>query len=287
MGDQTIAAQIQHGARLLEQVGVDTPRLDAELLLASALGVTRSYLYAHPEQPIPVESARVWLHNLQRRLRREPLAYILGKTEFYGLELVVTPDVLVPRPETEALVEAVLTKKPQRMADIGTGSGCIAVAVAVKLPQVHVWATDISESALRITAENAQRHGVAERIHLLHGDLLQPLAGMRFDVIASNPPYVAQEQRLSLQPEVRDWEPPQALFTRDDPLHFHRRLAAESHFLLNQGGWLVLEVGMGQAESVRQLLCEAGYSSIGIHYDLAGIGRVVEGQYTPCDKGVR
>jgi release factor glutamine methyltransferase len=275
----TINHLIAQGTQSLQQAGVDTPRLDAELLLADLLGVGRAYLYAHPEEEVPVDILHQWQSRLERRVRREPLAYILGKAGFYGLEFTVTPDVLVPRPETEVLVRAVLARQPTTVADIGTGSGCIAVAVAVNLPQARVWATDISEVALRVARENAERHGVAERIHFLQGDLLQPLEGMRFDVIASNPPYVAESERLSLQPEVREWEPAQALFVQGDPLHFHRRLAAEAHFHLHGGGWLMMEVGMGQAEAVAALLEEAGYRQVRILDDLAGIGRVVEGSY--------
>lgn len=286
IGDQVImssVATISHlivqGVHILQRAGVDTPRLDAELLLADLLGVGRAYLYAHPEEEVAAHILQEWQKRLERRARREPLAYILGKAGFYGLEFVVTPDVLVPRPETEVLVEAALARQPATMADIGTGSGCIAVAVAVNLPQAQVWATDISEAALRVARENAERHGVAERIHFVQGDLLQPLAGMRFDVIASNPPYVAESERLSLQPEVRDWEPPHALFTGSDPLQFHRRLAAEVRFHLHEGGWLMMEVGMGQAEAVATLFEEAGYQQVRILNDLAGIGRVVEGRY--------
>ncbi|MCS7309704.1 MAG: peptide chain release factor N(5)-glutamine methyltransferase [Armatimonadetes bacterium] len=270
---------IAEGARLLEKAGVDTPRLDAELLLADLLGVGRAYLYAHPEEEVREALLQEWQERLQRRERREPLAYILGKAEFYGLEFAVTRDVLVPRPETEVLVEVVLARQPRLVADIGTGSGCIAVAVAVHLPQGQVWATDLSAAALRIAQENARRHGVADRIHFRQGDLLQPLAGLRLDVIACNPPYIAESERLTLQPEVREWEPPLALFTGEDPLQFHRRLAAEAHFHLNPGGWLVMEVGLGQAEAVAALLEEAGYHPVHIHYDLLNIGRVVEGRY--------
>lgn len=275
----TIGYLISEGTQRLQEAGVDTPRLDAEILLADVLGVSRAYLFAHPEKEVTERARQEWHQRLERRRAREPLAYILGRAEFYGLEFTVTPDVLIPRPETEVLVEAVLSVHPVRVADIGTGSGCIAVAVAVKLPEVQVWATDISESALRIARENAERHGVARRVKLVQGDLLQPLVGMRFDVIASNPPYVAESERLSLQPEVREWEPAHALFAGDDPLQFHRRMAAEAHFHLHEGGWLMLEVGMGQAESVAFLLQEAGYRQVRILNDLAGIGRVVVGQY--------
>jgi len=276
---RTITHLIDQAEHLLQRAGVDTPRLDAEILLADLLGVGRAYLYAHPEQEVSERVFQECMRRLERRLKREPLAYILGRAEFYALEFTVTPDVLVPRPETEVLVEAVLAKQPATVADIGTGSGCIAVAVAVNLPQVRVWATDISAGALRIAAENAQRHGVADRVQFLQGDLLQPLAGLRFDVVASNPPYVAESERLSLQPEVREWEPAHALFTGADPLQFHRRLSAEAHFHLREGGWLMLEVGMGQAEAVASLLEAAGYRQVRIRNDLAGIGRVVEGRY--------
>lgn len=273
-----IAHLIEQATQQLQQAGVDTPRLDAELMLADLLRVNRAYLFAHPEEEVPETLLPLWLQRLQRRLQREPLAYILGRAEFYGLEFAVTPDVLVPRPETELLVETVLRKQPRTVVDVGTGSGCIAVALAVHLPEVEVWATDISELALRIARENALRHQVAQRVHFVQGDLLQPLAGKRFEAIVSNPPYVAQSERMRLQPEVRDWEPAIALFC-EDPLHFHRRLAAEAHFYLQDGGWLVMEVGMGQAQEVASLLQTSGYHTINIYSDLAGVQRVVEGRY--------
>lgn len=273
-----IAHLIEQATQQLQQAGVDTPRLDAELMLADLLKVNRAYLFAHPEEEVPETLLPLWFQRLQRRLQREPLAYILGRAEFYGLEFAVTPDVLVPRPETELLVETVLRKQPRTVVDVGTGSGCIAVALAVHLPQVEVWATDISELALRIALENALRHQVAQRVHFVQGDLLQPLAGKRFEAIVSNPPYVAHSERMRLQPEVRDWEPPIALFC-EDPLHFHQRLAAEAHFYLQDGGWLVMEVGMGQAQAVADLLQTSGYHTINIYSDLAGVQRVVEGRY--------
>jgi len=218
-----------------------------------------------------------------RRAAREPLAYIVGTRAFYGLDFLVSPAVLIPRPETEFVVDAVLEhvadRSDARIVDVGTGSGAIAVAVAVRKPNVLLWATDISFQALEIARRNVSRHAVDTRVRLIHGDLLGSTEGNApFDVIASNPPYIAPEVIATLEPEVRDWEPVVALGVHSDTLHFYRRLAAEAPPLLRSGGLLVVEVGSGQADDVAALWRAAGLVEVRVTPDYAGIGRVVRGR---------
>jgi release factor glutamine methyltransferase len=218
-----------------------------------------------------------------RRARREPLAYILGTRPFFGLTLRVTPDVLIPRPETEILVEVALAEiartGARRVVDVGTGSGAIAVAIAAHAPEVRVFATDISPAALAVARENAAVCGVAARITFFEGDLLEPVAALApFDIIVSNPPYIAPEEVARLEPEVRDYEPHVALGTHPDPLHFHRRLSVEAPPLLAPGGLLAVEIGIGQADAVTRLWRAAGLEEVTVTADLAGVPRVVAGR---------
>jgi release factor glutamine methyltransferase len=248
-----------------------------------AFGLTREQLLLRPDQ----ELDEVLLEPLlARRANREPLAYILGERGFYGLSFRVTPAVLIPRPETELLVEAALAVGQGHILDIGTGSGCIAVTLAKLLPEVHVWATDISETALEIARENAARHGAAVTFRL--GDLLAPLPPeQRFEVIVSNPPYIAPADAAALQPEVGIFEPHTALFdpiSGSDGLTLYRRLASDAPTRLNENGWLMVEVGMGQAEAVAQLFADAGLTAIEVCQDLAGIPRVVLAQKSGLDR---
>ena len=263
------------------------------MLAMHAFGLTREQLILRPDADIDPERLEPFL---SRRTNREPLAYILGEREFYGLNFRVTPAVLIPRPETEHLIETVLSFYPlreagegrrlsggerqggERVLDIGTGSGCIAVTLAKFLQGAEVWATDISEAALEIARENAARHGV--RVAFRLGDLLAPLpTAQRFHVIVSNPPYIAPAQAGTLEPEVRDFEPATALFdVGGDGLSFYRRLAHEAPTRLLPGGWLLVEVGQGQAEAVAALWRVAGLEIVTVTPDLAGIDRVVAGR---------
>ena len=257
-------------------------RAEARILVQHAFGLTREQLILCRD----VELDEALLEPfLLRRAGREPLAYILGERAFYGLGFRVTPAVLIPRPETEHLVEAVIgSLAPDNggihaVLDIGTGSGCIAVTLAKLLPDAQVWATDISEAALDVARENAARHGV--HVEFCLGDLLAPLPPEQcFTVIVSNPPYIAPSEASTLEPEVRDFEPHTALF---DPisdgagLSFYRRLAGEAPARLVSGGLLAAEVGQGQDEAVAQLWRDAGLAEVTITPDLAGIGRVVSG----------
>lgn len=270
--------------RRLEAVGIDAneARVEARVLLGTALGVTRTELRLRPERDVTTVEVARFDALVARREAREPLAYVVGEREFYGLPFFVSPAVLVPRPETEFLVEAVLRhiadRDQARVADIGTGSGAIAIAVAVNRPAAQLWATDVSADALAVAARNVARHNLTDRVTLLEGDALAPLSAFApFDVIASNPPYVAPNDIKNLQPEVRDWEPRIALGTHADALHFHRLFAASAPVLLAPGGLLAVEVGQGQAGTVANLWRAADLRDVAVVKDYAGVGRVVTG----------
>lgn len=277
----TISDILSDAVPALASAGVDSPRLDAELLLAHVLGAARGWLWAHPEADVPAEAQARFDQLLARRLRREPLAYLLGEREFYGRPFFVTPDVLVPRPETELLVEAVArwacSRGEAKIADIGTGSGAIAVTLAMELPEARLFAVDLSAGALAMARRNAERHGVAERIVFLLGDLLAPLrgAGETLDAIVANLPYIAEETYRTLMPEVRDYEPELALRAGDGGLALIRRLIDNAPPLLVPKGLLGLEVGAGQAEAVCALLDAAGWRDVQVIRDYGDIPRHV------------
>jgi release factor glutamine methyltransferase len=226
----------------------ESSRRDAEVLLMHNIGQSRAWLIAHADELLPEAAAASYRQLVERRFRGEPIQYITGETEFYGLPFHVTPAVLIPRPETEHLVEKAIElaarfKRP-RIVDIGTGSGAIAVALAGKLPYAAITAIDLSADALAIAQENAERNGV--RLRFLKGDLLSPASGEPFDIIVSNPPYVPAVDRDSLAVEVREHEPALALFAGDDGLEIYRRLIPAAFSALVSGGFLALEIGYGQ-----------------------------------------
>jgi release factor glutamine methyltransferase len=238
-------------------------RRDAELLLLHTLQIPRVTLLAHPTRELTAEQQAAYANTIRRRLNHEPIQYITGQQEFYGLLLKVTPAVLIPRPETELLVEAVLnllpTNQPLKIADIGTGSGAIAIALAVHLPDADVTALDISPIALAIAAANAREHSVAHRIRFLQSDLLSALnphieTNQSFDAIVSNPPYIPEPDRAGLHPQVRDHEPAAALFSGPEGLDLYRRLLPQAHTALKPNGLLALEIGHGQRDALAELL---------------------------------
>lgn len=276
----TLREAIQHGtACLAEGAHPGRARPDAELLLEWVLGRDKAWLVTHGEEEISTEDALRYQRLLERRTPGEPMQYILGKTEFYGLPFRVTPDVLIPRLETEHLVECVLTLAATfphpRIVDIGAGSGAIAVALAHHLPHAAITAVDLSERVLAVARENTTINGVDARIRFLVGDLLAPVAGEPFDLIVSNPPYVADADRASLSVEVRDYEPALALFAGADGLAVYRRLIPAAFAALATGGSIALEIGAGQSSSVESMLAAAGFALIGFTPDLQGIPRVV------------
>jgi len=269
---------LQNAARRLAEAGVETPLLDAQLLLAHVLHCSRLDLIAHPERSLTEAELREFNVVLGRRSAREPLAYILGHKEFYGLEIDVAPGVLIPRPETELLVEECtrrLTRSSPVIADIGTGSGAVAVALAASIPSAAVYATELSPAALEVARRNVEKHDLSGRVTLVRGDLVEPLAGMSFDAIVSNPPYIPTGEIESLQPEIRLHEPIEALDGGPDGLGVYRRLIPAAKPLLLEGGFLAVEVGSGQAGAVGGIAQGAGYGEIVIARDLAGIERVV------------
>jgi release factor glutamine methyltransferase len=250
---------------------------DAALLLRHSLGLTHAQLLANPEREITRDQQAAYQALIFRRLTAEPIQYLTGEQEFYGLTLRVTPAVLIPRPETELLVEAVLAEMnamaPLRILDIGTGSGAIAITLARHLPRARVTAIDLSEAALEIAADNAQRNGVADRITFVRSDLLSAIApDVRFDVIVSNPPYIPTSDRASLHPQVREHEPEAALFAGSDGMDIYRCLIPQAHAALRPGGLLALELGHGQRSRIAELL--AGWIGVRFLDDLQKIPRV-------------
>jgi release factor glutamine methyltransferase len=251
---------------------------DAELLLMHVLGKDRAWMLAYWRDEAGVECSIPYHSAIERRRIGEPIQYITGEAEFYGLPFRVTRDVLIPRPETEHSVEKVLELATglaaPRIVDVGTGSGAIAVAVAGKLPGAAMTAIDLSSAALAVARENAARNGVADRIRFLQGDLLAPVAGQQFEIVVSNPPYVAESDRVSLAVEVRDHEPELALFAGAEGLAIYRRLIPQAFRALVPGGCLVLEIGYRQEAEIHALLTDAGFAGIGFAADLRGIARV-------------
>lgn len=280
-GEETPLHLLTDAVTVLTAHGIATPRLDAEVLLAHALEVDRAGLYACLHDPLPPRRVAAFHRLLARRARHEPLQYITGVQEFWSLAFRVDQRVLIPRPETEVVVETALRlgerEIPLRVLDVGTGSGCIAVALATELPQAEVWAVDTSRDALAVARENAERHGVAGRIRFLQGDLFTPVEGEDggFDLVVSNPPYIARDDLAALQPEVRDWEPRGALAGGVDGLDFYRRLLSEGPAYLRSGGWLVMEMGQGQYGEVLRLIGQRRDLSAGSGVlDYAGRARV-------------
>jgi len=253
--------------------GVQSPRLDAELLLAHALGARRIDLYLRFDQPLQAEERAGFRELVRRRAReRVPVAYLIGTREFWSRSLRVTPDVLIPRPETEVLVQLAAKLAPRRAADIGIGSGAIALALALELPEVEIAGVDVSEAALAVARENLTAHGVAERVSLACGRGLAPLQG-RFDVIVSNPPYVPSGELERLAPELRH-EPRIALDGGPDGLDVIRELASTAREKLVPGGHLLLEIAADQAGRTQDLLRAGGAAAVEIHPDLTGRERV-------------
>lgn len=253
-------------------------RLDAEALLLHVSGKNKAWLLTHGDEELARDDAARYNELIARRLRGEPIQYITGEAEFYGLPFRVSPAVLIPRPETEHLVETVLRLAAghphSRIVDVGTGSGAIAVALAHHLPQAQITAIDLSEAALALARKNAAFNQVSGRIRFLHGDLLTPVAAEQFDCIVSNPPYVPESDRASLSVEVRDHEPALALFAGSDGLGVYRRLIPAAFAALAPGGFIALEIGAGQSAAIRELLAAPGFRQIGFTPDLQNIPRV-------------
>ena len=288
-----IRRALKDGMATLRTASVSSHTLAAELLLMHALGRDRTWLYTHPEALLDAADAEEYFALIARRAAGEPTQYLTGKQEFWGLEFEVTPAVLIPRPETEHVMEVALARlgprglkihmdtglprEQLRVADVGTGSGCLAISLAYELPHAEMFATDISCAALEIARRNAARHGVADRIHFLQTDLLEALnhESRSFDLIVSNPPYVARNESARLQREVREHEPHAALFGGPTGVEVYERLIEAAGKLLRPGGILVLELGYNSAEHVRTILAEQErWTNVSFTNDLAGIPRV-------------
>jgi release factor glutamine methyltransferase len=295
MNGQTIDIRraLKEGMATLRTSRVPSSTLAAELLLMHALGRDRTWLYTHPEALLETPDAERYFALIARRAAGEPTQYLIGKQEFWGLEFEVTPAVLIPRPETEHVMEVALAqlgprgfkiyldtglpRERLRVVDVGTGSGCLAVSLAYELPHAEVFATDISAPALEVARRNAARHAVADRIHFLQTDLLEALSheSHSFDLIVSNPPYVSRNEANQLQSEVLNHEPHAALFGGPTGVEIYARLIEQAGTLLRSGGILVLELGYNSAEHVRTILAEQKcWTNVSFTNDLAGIPRV-------------
>lgn len=308
---QVKEAVAQATERLSHGVHPERARQDAEMILRSVLGKDAAWMIAHGNEEMPEAAIQPLAERVERRSFGEPMQYILGEAEFYRMPFRVTRDVLIPRPETELVVEQashlmpVFTQRskrffevrrvhsfshaeggerikdrqvagwPPRILDVGTGSGCIPISIAHDWSEAAITATDLSANALEVARFNAERLGYRDQIRFLQGDLLEPVAGEKFELIVSNPPYVAVCERDSLAVEVRDYEPAQALFAGEDGLAVYRRLIPATHDALVPEGWIALEIGYGQEAGVRALLAEAGFDAIEVAADLQGIPRVV------------
>ncbi len=276
----TLQERVAAARRRLRDAGIppDETDLDARLLAEHVLGWTPEQFFAEAHAPEPPDFPARYEAIVGRRASREPVAYIVGHQEFWGLQFDVTPAVLIPRPETELIVETTLElfpapAAPFTAADIGTGSGCLAVAIAHERPAAAIVATDVSEAALTVARRNAERHGVGSRVTFRRTDLADGLDGA-FDAIVSNPPYVAERDRPDVQPEVREHEPGGALFAGSDGLDVIARLIPDATGRLRAGGWLIFEFGFGQADAVARLISSTpGLTMVSLVRDLQGIPR--------------
>jgi release factor glutamine methyltransferase len=280
----TVQRVLQWAGGYLKDRGIDSPRSAAEMMLAHALGTDRLHLYLYPDKPLEKTELAVFKDCVRRRIRREPVAYIVGRKGFWSLDLGVTPAVLIPRPETECLVEAALAVLNARTApaearilDLGTGSGAIVLALASEAGHHRFFASDISPQAVAVARRNAAAAGISERVHFFVGDwLLAVRPDPVFDLIVANPPYVTRSVLAGLQPEIVDYEPRLALDGDEDGLRSYRTILGSAHFHLRPGGILMLEIGHDQREAVQRLAEQAGtYDGCGCRRDYGGHDRVV------------
>ncbi|MDH3262406.1 MAG: peptide chain release factor N(5)-glutamine methyltransferase [Paracoccaceae bacterium] len=269
-GDEALRA----AAKRLEAAGVEGAVRDARWLLAHALGLAPDALAARLSEPLTAEAEAAFAAAVAAREARQPVSQIIGRRAFWGRDFIVTPDVLDPRADTETLVELALAEPFERLLDLGTGSGCLLVTLLAERPPARGLGTDVSEAALAVARENARRHGVAGRAEFARADWFEGLAG-EFDLIVSNPPYIALAEMSELAPEVRDWEPRGALTDEGDGLSAYRAIAAGARVHLARGGRLIVETGAGQGAAVAALFNEEGLESVTCHADLEGRQRAV------------
>ncbi|MHB0911888.1 MAG: peptide chain release factor N(5)-glutamine methyltransferase [Armatimonadota bacterium] len=275
------ASLVREASEKLREAGVDTPILEAEVMLSHATNRTRTEIVTHPELIPDFAQTELFREWVERRARREPLAYIIRERDFYGMSFEVVTGLLVPRQETETLVDTaleILRRIPEPIVcDVGLGTGALAVALAANLPESQVYGTDTSAVAVEISHRNALRQGVDGRTRFFQGDLFAPLPTARFHMVVSNPPYIPTGEIDSLQPEVSRYEPREALDGGPDGLDFYRRLAAETPERLRPGGHLAVEVGVREAGPAEEIFAEHGFTDIRTVRDLSGIERVVLG----------
>ena len=289
--DRSVRSLLKQGMGQLREANVPSFTLAAELLLLHVANRDRTWLYAHPEVILSAETTTQYFALIQRRANGEPTQHLTGKQEFWGLEFEITPDVLIPRPETEHLIEVSLDRLALRelragrspritgngltLVDVGTGSGCIAIALAKELPGATIYATDVSTAALTVARRNAARHGFSDRIRFLESNLFEAFNPVRFDLIVSNPPYVGRGTADTLAREVREHEPEVALYGGEEGYEFYAELVAQSHEFLKPGGLLVLELGHDSLPAVQPLLESRHWTNLGVTNDLAAIPRVL------------
>jgi len=278
----TVRQVLQWTAAHLSEYGSDTGRLDAELLLGEALGLERIQLYMDPDRPLSGPERATYRELVRARVGGTPVAHLTGEREFWSLPIGVTPDVLIPRPDTETLVERALNRLPRdqsiRVLDLGTGTGCIAAALARERPRVVVDAVEIDPAAASVARSNLERLGLTGRVEVLEGDWLVPVADRRYGLIVANPPYVAESDPHLDHADVAA-EPRGALAAGPDGLHGHRQILAGAPEHLDPGGWLLVEIGWDQGAAVRSLAEEAGLTGVAVHPDLGDRDRVVEGRH--------
>jgi release factor glutamine methyltransferase len=284
----TILSLITWSENYLKEKGIESPRLTSELLLAGTLSCDRVYLYTHFDQPLTKEELERYKSGFLRRVNREPIQYILNRSEFYGRSFYVDTRVLIPRPETEHLIEAVigqLKESPKRhhmVLDIGTGSGIIAITLTLEYSEISVTAIDNSKDALEVAAINANRYGIRERIRFIGIDVMDEnlsLEPKSYDILVSNPPYIAAADWRQLPDEIRFFEPAKALTDRGDGYTYYRRIASLANSLLRENGAVIVEVGFGQSEEVETIFRNRGAKSIQKQKDYAGIVRVLGGKW--------
>jgi release factor glutamine methyltransferase len=281
----TVQRILEWTATFLKQKGVESPRLEAELLLAHARKCPRIRLYTDFTELLTDGERAIMRELVQRRAKREPLAYIVGTREFYGRSFEVGAGVLVPRPETETLVDVCLERIPKEadreILEVGFGSGCICITIARQRPLCSVVATDISAAAMEIASKNVEKHGVSKDVSLLSGDVLDPVKdhGRRFDGLVSNPPYIRDGERAGLEPEVALHEPEDALFSGADGLNVVRKIVQQAPAVLKPGAFIAMELDPSQCEQVAAMLKTSGFTDVAIRRDLSGNERVVEGTF--------
>lgn len=279
----TISSLLNWTINYFKSKGIESARLDAEVLLSHVLGQKRIYLYVHFDEPMEAKELAKFREYVAKRARHIPVAYILGQREFMGLDFKVTKDTLIPRPDTEILVENTIAKINENfgdkqsydIVDIGTGSGAIILSLLKNLPKAQGSTVDISANAVAVAKENAQNLQVADRCEFFVGDLFEPVKDKVFDVIVSNPPYIPQKDIATLEIDVKNYEPLSALTDNKDGLSFYQRLFAQGMKYLRDGGFMAVEIGIYQAEPVKQMAIDNGWQNIEIIKDYAGIDRVV------------